>query len=309
MPSWPQVSEGTPRLQGFAGYKAGMTHVIAIDPRAKSTTAGQEVQVPVTVLEVPPMRVAAVRYYQATPYGLRTIGERWASKQDAQLLKRHANAGGKGDFKGGGLEKTPAPEEVDDVRVLAHTQPIMVTGIPKKRPDLMEVRVAGGSISDRIAFAEELLGKEVPFASFAHAGAVVDIVAVTKGKGFQGSIKRWGVKLLTHKNSKRRRQTGTAGPWHPSYIMPTVPQAGQMGYHQRTEYNKPILKVGDNGDEVTPSGGFLHYGNVRNTYALIHGSIPGPAKRLIRLRDPTRSHAKEQKWEITYVSTESKQGN
>src|SRR5439155_25082110 len=57
--SWPDVDGGTPRLQGFAGYKAGMTHAIVVDYRPTSTTSGQEVQVPVTVVEVPPMRVAA----------------------------------------------------------------------------------------------------------------------------------------------------------------------------------------------------------------------------------------------------------
>src|SRR3990167_2855312 len=99
MPSWPQRTGGAPRLQGFAGYKAGMTHIIAIDPRPKSTTAGQEIQVPVTVIEAPPMRIAAARYYRQTPYGLQTFGERWSKKLDPELLGRFAPAGGKGDYK------------------------------------------------------------------------------------------------------------------------------------------------------------------------------------------------------------------
>jgi large subunit ribosomal protein L3 len=43
---------------------------------------------------------------------------------------------------------------------------------------------------------------------------------------------------------------------------------------------------------------------------LIHGSIPGPAKRLIRLRDPIRKGGVDLKEapNLTYVSTESKQG-
>ena len=72
---------------------------------------------------------------------------------------------------------------------------------------------------------------------------MTDILGITRGKGFQGSVKRWGVKLLTHKNSKHRRMIGTLGPKSPGYVRPTVPQAGQMGYHQRTEYNKRILKI------------------------------------------------------------------
>ncbi len=33
-------------------------------------------------------------------------------------------------------------------------------------------------------------------------GDMIDTIAVTKGKGFQGHVKRWGVKLLSHKNSE-----------------------------------------------------------------------------------------------------------
>lgn len=83
-----------------------------------------------------------------------------------------------------------------------------------------------------------------------------------------------------------------------------------MGYHQRTEFNKKIIKVGTEGSEVTPRGGFLNYGEVRNTYVLVHGSVPGPTKRLIRFRDATRmpKKADNEAVDVTYVSTESKQG-
>ena len=103
---------------------------------------------------------------------------------------------------------------------------------------------------------------------------------------------------------------GTLGPKSPGYVRPTVPQAGQMGYHQRTEYNKRVLKIGKDGGEITPNGGFLHYGVVKNSYLILHGSVPGPIKRLIRLRDATRSQkaVKVEIPELTYISTESKQG-
>ena len=154
------------------------------------------------------------------------------------------------------------------------------------------------------------MGKEIKITDAVKEGDMLDIIAVTKGKGFQGSVKRWGVKLLSHKNSKHRRMIGTAGSWHPNWIQSTVPQAGQVGYHQRTEYNKRILKIGENGEEITPAGGFPHYGVVRNSYILLHGSIPGPAKRLIGMRDAVRykRDIKLEKAEIAYISTTSKQG-
>jgi large subunit ribosomal protein L3 len=177
-------------------------------------------------------------------------------------------------------------------------------------PEMMELRIGGGTIAARIDYAKSLLGKDIKITDFIKEGLMIDIAAVTKGKGFQGATKRWGVKLLSHKNSKHRRMIGTLGPKRPGYVRPTVPQAGQVGYHQRTEFNKRVLKIGDNGSDVTPKGGFLHYGEVTNPYVLIHGSVPGPTKRLIRLRDPIRRGGVELKEtpDLTYVSTESKQG-
>ena len=65
-----------------------MTHAFIVDKRAKSTTSGMEVQVPVTVVEVPPMKVAAVRFYESSIVGLKTAGEVWAKDLDPLLGKR-----------------------------------------------------------------------------------------------------------------------------------------------------------------------------------------------------------------------------
>jgi large subunit ribosomal protein L3 len=284
-----------------------MTHAFVVDFNKNSLTGGQEIQVPVTVLEVPPMKVAAVRVYENTRYGLRTAGEVWANGLDQSLARRLPIP------KNQDLEKAweeLSKKDIDDVRVLTYTQPKMVTGVPKKVADLMETRVGGGTVAQRLEYAKGLLGKEITVAEFAKDGAIIDVSAVTKGKGFQGAVKRWGVKLLSHKNSKHRRMIGTLAPKRPGYVRPQVPQAGQVGYHQRTEFNKRILKIGEKGEEVNPKGGFVHYGNVRNNYVLIHGSVPGPTKRLIRLRDPVRPAGimLKEAPNMVYVSTESKQG-
>ncbi|HOQ26789.1 MAG TPA: 50S ribosomal protein L3, partial [Methanomassiliicoccaceae archaeon] len=268
--SWPEISEG-PKLQGFAGYKAGMTHAFVVDYRPKSLTSGQEIQVPVTVLEVPPMKVAAVRVYESTRYGLRTVGEVWSNSLNSELSRRLP------------IPKNYDPEkawndlsksDIDDVRVLTYTQPKLVSGVPKKVPELMETRIGGGTIEERLEYAKSLLGKEVSVSDFVKDGGIIDVSAITKGKGFQGAVKRWGIKLLHHKNSKHRRLVGNLGPKRPGYVRPTVPQGGQMGYHQRTEFNKRVLKIGEKGEEITPKGGFLNYGDIRNNYVLIHGSVP-----------------------------------
>lgn len=300
--SWPEVSDG-PRLQGFAGYKAGMTHAFVIDYRKKSNTAGREVQIPVTVIETPPMKVIAIRYYGRNAYGLTTLGEQWAKKLDKEL-KRRAPV----PKKGGG--KKVDESLIEDVRVLVHTIPKLVRSVPKKVPEIMEVRVGGGTVPERMEYAKELLGKQIKIDDYFKEGQMVDVAAITKGKGFGGHTKRWGVKLQPRKNSKHRRMIGTLGPKSPGYVRPTVPQAGQIGYHQRTEYNKRVLKIGEDGEEVNPSGGFLHYGEINNPYLIVHGSIPGPVKRLIRFRDAVRSQWAEdiEKPELTYISREPKQG-
>ena len=126
----------------------------------------------------------------------------------------------------------------------------------------MELRIGGGTMDDRMDYAKGILGKDITIADFAKDGAMIDVAAITKGKGFQGATKRWGLKLMSHKNSKHRRMVGNLAPKRPGYVRTTVPQSGQMGYHQRTEVNKLILKIGENGEEINPKGGFLHYGNI-----------------------------------------------
>lgn len=326
---WRSYPEGDPkrgdevRLQGFAGYKAGMTHVFIFDFRDTSTTSKQEVAEPATVVEVPPMKVAGVRLYERGDTGLRPLTQVWAAKLDKELRRAtSAKRVSKEDRKLDADPKlprskkhTPAdlakmdPVTIDDVRLICHTQPWRVRTGGQHKPEVLEIRVTGGDIKARIDYGVKALGKEVKFTDFSAPGNMVDVTAVTKGKGWTSGIKRWNVKLLTHKNSKHRRQLGTLGPWHPSYVTFRVPQSGQMGFHQRTEFNKRVLKYGEEGEEISPKGGFIRYGEVKNPYILVHGSIPGPAKRLVRLRDPTRFHRKQGvKVEMTYVSTESKQG-
>ncbi len=304
--TWPEGGDGA-KLQGFAGYKAGMTHAFIVDFRARSTTAGQEVQIPVTVLEVPPMRICGMRFYQDTEYGRKAVGEVWSKSIEKELSRRLPVPK---EYDEKAAWATVDKIQYDDVRALVYTQPVLVTGLPKKRPELMEIRIGGGTMDKRLEYAKSVLGKAVTIKDFTKEGEMVDVASITKGKGWQGVTKRWGTKLLMHKNSKHRRLIGTLGTKRPNYVRPTVPQGGQRGFHQRTELNKRILKIGDNGEEVTPKGGFLHYGTVKNGYVILHGSIPGPSKRLVRLREPVRFRGAKMSEppQVTFISIESKQG-
>ncbi|WP_292371070.1 50S ribosomal protein L3 [Methanoregula sp. UBA64] len=309
--AWPEHT-GAPALLGFAGYKVGMTHVLMVDDHKDSPTEGKEIMVPVTVIEIPTMKVAAVRAYSQDTYGKHAFTELWAEPLDNQLSRRITvpkNYDSTAAKKK--LADAVAAGTVVELYALAYTQPAIMSGVPKKVPDLMEIKVAGGDIAKQYEFALGLLGKEVQLNSVMQVGQYADITAITIGKGTQGPVKRWGVTLRKRKHSVggKERHVGTLGPWNPHHIRWQVPQSGQMGYQQRTEFNKRILKIGENGAEITPAGGFLNYGVLRNGYVIIKGSVPGPAKRLIRIRPAIRQgeHAVRSP-AIQFVSVQSKQG-
>ena len=71
-------------MKGFAGWKAGMTHVLSRDLNPRSPSAGQEVRVPVTVVECLKMRILGVRGYTITPYGKQAAGESCADAAQIQ---------------------------------------------------------------------------------------------------------------------------------------------------------------------------------------------------------------------------------
>lgn len=301
--SWPEI-EGPVKIQAFAGYKVGMTHVEMVDYRKTSTTAGQSIITPVTVVEVPPLMVAGIRYYDEDVGGLKIVHEKWSDELNKNLSRRITMPKEK--------KEKQMVNVVSDVRLMVHTNPVLVSGVPTKSPELFEVRIAGSTVEERIKYAEEHLGKEIRFSDFSKSGNFVDVIALTKGKGFTGHVERFGVKLLPRTNRKHQRMIGTLGPWHPDWVRPTVPQAGQMGMHQRTIHNIRVLKFSlkEDEDPIDVKGGFPNYGLVRNDYVLIQGSVPGPSKRLIKFRDPARQTVESVKEiSITYVSRESKQGD
>ena len=309
--SWPEY-EGEPVLQGFAGYKVGMTHVVMVDDHKNSPPEGKDIMVPVTVVEIPPMKVVGIRAYNADTYGKHACAEAWTNQCDEALggripLPKKDNA----EDALNRIRTLAGEGKVVEIFALMHTQPAKLTGVPKKVPDLMEVRVAGGSIADRLEFAASLLGNEVNVDNVVKSGQYVDVTAVTRGKGTQGPVKRWGIQVRKGKHSRggKKRHIGNLGPWTPHHVRWQVPQIGQTGYQQRTEFNKRILKISENGEGINPDGGFLHYGLVRNRYVMIKGSIPGPNKRLIRMRPAIRQREHvERTPAIEYLSVASKQG-
>lgn len=292
------------KLQEFAGYKVGMTHVKMIGSRKNSATYNRTISVPVTVIECPPLKVAGVRAYAREMYGLKAMGEAWADKLDKDLARKVA--AGKRKDKVGDLEKDK--ENISEVRLIVHTAP-RSAGIGKKTPELFEVEIGGKDVDEKLKLAREKLGSEVGIDEVFADGDFVDTMAVTKGKGWAGSVKRHGVRRLSHKAQKTRRKAGTLGPWTPKRTSWTVPQMGQLGFHSRTELNKRILKMSSEPSEINTKGGWLNYGDVRSNFIILSGSVQGPAKRLVRMRRAIRPQAATyDSPQIISISLESKQG-
>lgn len=307
--SWPNIEEVG--ILGFPGYKVGMTHVTMVDNHKNSPTEGMEVSTPVTVVETPPVIVMGIRAYQEDTHGLKTMTDIQADGLDEDLtrtitLPEKDNAETKIE------ELKKKLDEIDEIRVIIHTKPRLAS-VPKKKPEILECGLGGTTVAEKLDYAVSVLGKEINPADAFADGEHVDTIAVTKGKGFQGPVKRFGVRIQygKAKRSSKARVVGSIGPWSPSRTMWTVAMAGQMGYHKRTEYNKKILKIGEASqvDDINPEGGFVKYGLVKNGYVLLKGSVPGPSKRLVMLRKAVRPYGKHNDpAQLSYISTKSKQG-
>ena len=270
----------------FAGYKVGMTHIIAADNRPNSLTKNDKISIPATIIECPPFKIAAINFYKKTAYGLSLSTSFISTKLDKEL-KRSIIMPKKAKIK---IEDIK-PEDYDDIRAVVYTQP-KNTGIGKKKPELFEISV-GGKSQEKLTWLKENLGKEINIKDIFKQGQQVDIKAVTKGKGTQGPVKRFGISIRQHKSEKTKRGPGSLGGWKgQGHFMYRIAHAGQTGYHQRTEYNKWILKISDKPEEINPKGGFKNYGIVKNPYILLKGSLPGPRKRLIMLTEPLKPNKK-----------------
>ena len=122
-------------------------------------------------------------------------------------------------------------------------------GLKQKKAHLMEIQVNGGTIAQKVDFAYGFFEKQVPIDAVFQKDEMIDIIGVTKGKGYEGVVTRWGVTRLPRKTHRGLRKVACIGAWHPARVSFTVARAGQNGYHHRTEMNKKIYKLGKSGQE------------------------------------------------------------
>ena len=272
--TWPKVQSDKPTVLGFPGFKAGTTHAITIDDRAKTPNFGKPLFNVSSVLSVPEVEVVGMRLYAHE------------NGRDFALLDVKAGSEAAAD-------KLPLGR-TSRVVALVSSVP-REAGLSQKKPIVMEVGVGGGDLKGQVEYVIGLLGKKVKFGDVFKPGMYVDVLGITKGKGYEGPVTRFGVKRKQHKSRKTVRAVGVIGPWHPAAVMYTIARAGQMGFHERTETGKRILVTGNAGDKpITPLGGFTHFGEVGGDYAVVRGSVPGPARRFVLVRFRARGVSKSQ---------------
>jgi len=197
----------------------------------------------------------------------------------------------------------------------------------------MEIQVNGGAdAAEKVAWALALFEKEIAVADVFGSDEMIDVIGVTKGKGFEGVTARWGTKKLPRKTHKGLRKVACIGAWHPARVSFTVPRAGQRGYHHRTEMNKKIYRVGKGihtvdgkvqknnagttyditEKSITPMGGFPHYGIVNEDFVMIKGCCVGVKRRVLTLRKSLLVHTKRsalEKTSLKFIDTSSKFGH
>ncbi len=291
------VKSGT--VAGFAGYKAGMTRVLRIDDEQDSPTKGQEIADAVTIIECPPLQVYGVRAYETSADGEHPRVDWVADNLSEELERKVKTPDGGNDAED---EIADNLDALSDIRLLVHTQP-WKSAVGKKKPEVFEIPIGGSDVAAKWETAQELVGQELPASEIFDNGQYVDAISTTKGKGFQGPVKRHGVKTLSHKTQKSSRKAGNIGPWHPDHTTWKIPQPGGKGVNTRTEHNKRILQIGEDVDEVNPDGGFTNYGELQggNEYLIVKGSVPGPEKRLIMFRHAVRMDGYAENPDITHI--------
>ncbi len=279
-------------LLGFAGYKVTNLNVLAVDDREKTPNYGKNFMNASTLIATPPLKIIGIRAYAETAYGRNAIFDFFAKDNDKYLSKKAPFK-----YKEGKLEEINAHlDKIKQVVAIVSSYPI-VASLPQKKPFVWEIPIGGKDTRSKIDYVVSNFGKQVTIKDVFEAGQYVDISGITRGKGIEGPITRFGVKRKQHKSRKSVRALGTLGPISPAVVTYTVPRQGQRGFHQRTEYNKRILIISNSDKDtefkINPNGGFEHFGMIKNDYIIVKGSIPGVPKRLVKMRFPIRSVSKK----------------
>ena len=162
------------------------------------------------------------------------------------------------------LGNTSIREKVSNKALIGHTKKANTE--PKRF--LKEIR--GVNVSDYT------LGQTIDASLFTE-GEIVDVTGISKGKGFQGVIKRFNQTRgpMGH-GSQYHRGVGSMGTLLPMHVLKGKKLPGHMGNEQVTIQNLTVVKV-----------------DLENNIILIKGNVPGPKKSLVMIREGVKANGKK----------------
>ena len=125
----------------------------------------------------------------------------------------------------------------------------------------------------RLENAEEYSVKDEIKADIFAQGDKLDATAISKGKGFQGAIKRYGQSRgpMAHGSKFHRHQGSNGSATTPGRVFKGKGMPGQMGNKQITIQNLEVVKV-----------------DTENNLLLIKGAVPGPKKSLVTIKETVK---------------------
>jgi len=340
-----------PHLTAFMTYKAGMTHIMREVNKPGSKLHKKEIVEAVTILEAPPMFAVGLVGYVQTPRGLRTLTTVWATHLSDQLKRTfyknwyrskkkaftsYASRVAEENNKDVAHELERIKKFCQVVRLICHTDMAKLP-LRQKKAHVAEIQINGGDSAAKVKFGFDLFEHQIPVNTVFQKNEMVDAIAISKGRGYEGVVTRWGITRLPRKTHRGLRKVACIGAWHPARVKFSVARAGQNGYHHRTEQNKKIYRIGDaarpapgeDGKEapfnpnakteadgtakaITPLGGFPHYGEVNNDFLMVKGGVPGVKKRVVTLRKSCVKQVSRnatEDIELKFIDTSSKFGH
>jgi len=222
--------------KGILGIKVGMTQIFEEDGTV----------IPVTVLQAGPCAVTQIKTMENDGYSAVQVG--FVDKKE-RIINRDKS--GKKDI----VHRHGATK--------AEQGHFAKAGVPCKRY-VREFRFENAQ--------DYTLGSEIK-ADIFEAGDHVDAVAISKGKGFQGAIKRWGQHRgpMTHGSKFHRHQGSNGACSSPSRVFKGKGMPGHMGCERVTVRNLTIVRV-----------------DADKNLLLVKGSVPGPRKGLVTIKETTK---------------------
>merc|ERR1712141_828705 len=260
----------------------------------------KEVVEAVTIIETPPVVVVGVVGYIETPRGLRTFKTVWAEHLSEECRRRFYKnwyrSKKKAFTRASKKWQEDGAKEIEKdfakmkkyckvIRVIVHTQ-MKLLKKRQKKAHVMEVQINGGTIAQKVDWARERLEKQVNVGQVFAEDESIDVIGVTKGKGYN----------------------------HRTEINKKIYRMGK-GVHQdggKVVKNNASTDYDLTEKTITPMGGFPHYGELNNDFVMLLGATPGPKKRVITLRKSLLTHTKRralEKINLKFIDTSSKFGH